>query len=100
IEHCVIEAASARPRQGVSSVFSYGRSYGITIGVLSALGVPFTEVSAVAWKRKLAVPADKGASPARPGQLLPAAAKHWPLVKHHGRGEAALVGLLASRGAP
>jgi crossover junction endodeoxyribonuclease RuvC len=99
IEHCMIEAASARPGQGVSSMFGYGRSYGVVLGVLSALGISFTEVSAVSWKRTLAVPSDKDAARARAGQLLPAAAKHWPLQRHHGRAEAALLGLLALRSA-
>jgi hypothetical protein len=100
IEHAVIEAASARPRQGVSSMFGYGRGYGIAIGVLSALGVPFTEVSAVAWKRQLAVPSDKDGARFRAGQLLPSAVKHWPLIKHHGRAEACMLALVAARGAP
>jgi hypothetical protein len=100
IEHCVIEAASARPGQGVSSMFGYGRSYGICIGTLSALGIAYTEISPVSWKNRLAVPGDKDGARFRAGQLLPAAVKHWPLVKHHGRAEAALLALIAARGAP
>jgi crossover junction endodeoxyribonuclease RuvC len=99
VDHCVIEAASARPGQGVSSMFNFGRSYGIAIGVLSALGVPFTEVAAVSWKRTLGVPSDKDGARFRASQLLPAAAKHWPNRGHHGRAEASLLGLIALRGA-
>jgi crossover junction endodeoxyribonuclease RuvC len=78
-------------------MFGYGRSYGIAIGVLSALGISFTEISAVSWKRKLAVPSDKDGARFRASQLLPTAAKHWPLVKHHGRAEAALLAFLGGR---
>jgi hypothetical protein len=40
----------------------------------------------------LGVPAAKDGSRARASQLMPAATHHWPLVKHDGRAEAALIG--------
>ena len=91
IGHAFVEAAGARPGQGVSSVFSLGRSYGMTIAVLAVLGVPMTFVSPQVWKRTLSVPAAKDGARARASQLMPAAAHHWPLVKHDGRAEAALI---------
>jgi len=97
IDHAGIELATARPGQGSVSMLGYGRSYGIVVGVLSALGIPYSEITAPGWKRKLSVPSDKGAARLRAGQLLPAAARHWPFVKHHGRAEAALLALFDER---
>jgi crossover junction endodeoxyribonuclease RuvC len=91
IGHAFVEFVGAMPGQGVSSVFAFGKAYGIAIGVLATLGVPMTFVSPVSWKRSLGVPAAKDGARARASQLLPAAAHHWPLVKHDGRAEAALI---------
>jgi crossover junction endodeoxyribonuclease RuvC len=91
IGHCFIEQVGAMPGQGVSSVFSFGKSYGVTIGIMAALGIPMTFVAPAAWKRALQVPAAKDGARARASQLMPAAAHHWPLVKHDGRAEAALI---------
>jgi crossover junction endodeoxyribonuclease RuvC len=89
--HAFVELVGAMPGQGVSSVFSFGKSYGITLGVLATLGVPMSFVAPAAWKRALQVPAAKDGARARATQLMPAAAHHWPLVKHDGRAEAALI---------
>jgi crossover junction endodeoxyribonuclease RuvC len=86
-----VELVGAMPGQGVSSMFAFGRAYGITIGVLAAREVPMTFDPPAPWKRALCVPAAKDGSRARASQLLPAAAHHWPLVKHDGRAEAALI---------
>jgi crossover junction endodeoxyribonuclease RuvC len=97
IDHAFVEAVGARPGQGVTSMFSLGRSLGIIIGVLAALDIPLTMASPAAWKRSLGVPKAKDGARARASQLLPAAAAQWPLKKHHGRAEAALLALHGSR---
>ena len=91
IGHCFIEAVSSMPGQGVSSVFSFGKSFGIVLGILAAQQIAFTLVSPVTWKKALGVPAAKDGARARASQLLPAASHHWPLIKHDGRAEAALI---------
>jgi crossover junction endodeoxyribonuclease RuvC len=91
-DHCFMEQVGAMPGQGVSSVFSFGKSFGVVIGALAALGVPYTLVAPVTWKRALQVPAAKDGARARASQLLPAAAHHWMRVKDDGRAEAALIG--------
>jgi hypothetical protein len=58
-EHVFLERAGAMPGQGTSSMFAFGRAYGIVIGVLAATGMPTTFVAASVWKRALAVPAAK-----------------------------------------
>ena len=47
----VIEAVSAMPGQGVSSMFRFGESLGIVLGVLGALQIPVRWISPAKWKR-------------------------------------------------
>jgi len=91
IGHAFVEQVGAMPGQGVSSVFSFGKTYGITIGVLATLGIPYSFAVPQVWKKALGVPAAKDGARARATQLLPSAAHYWPLVKHDGRAEAALI---------
>ena len=91
--HALIENVGAMPGQGVSSVFAFGKGYGVIIGVLCALQIPVTFVSPQRWKKALAVPAAKDGARARASQLLPSAASNWSRVKDDGRAEAALIAL-------
>ncbi|MEM6833957.1 MAG: hypothetical protein AAF562_10080 [Pseudomonadota bacterium] len=91
ITACALEQVSAMPGQGATSMFSFGRSYGVLEGVLACCGVPYTEVRPHAWKKALQVPAGKDAARARASQLLPDYSHNWPLKKHDGRAEAALL---------
>jgi crossover junction endodeoxyribonuclease RuvC len=91
ISHAFVEQVGAMPGQGVSSVFSFGKSYGVVIGTLATLGIPMTFVSPVTWKKGLAVPAAKDGARARASQLMPSAAHNWQRVMDHGRAEAALI---------
>jgi hypothetical protein len=50
------------PGQGVSSVFSFGKSFGVTIGVLATLG-PMTFVAPAAWKRGTTGAGSEGCRP-------------------------------------
>ncbi|MFH1499883.1 MAG: hypothetical protein ABII82_18890 [Verrucomicrobiota bacterium] len=90
-QHVYLEKAGAMPGQGVSSMFAYGKGYGVILGLLTALGIPYTEVPPATWKRALRVPAGKDGARARASQLMPTAAHQWPLKKHDGRAEAALL---------
>src|SRR6516225_5713340 len=54
-DHAFIEFASARPSQGVSSMFRYGCSYGALKMALAACGVPYTVIA----------PAKYGSRPSR-----------------------------------
>jgi len=91
IQHAFVERVGAMPHQGVTSCFSFGQSYGVVLGVLAALRVPFTTVRPHRWKAALLVPAAKDGARARASQLMPAFSRLWPLVKHDGRAEAALI---------
>ena len=48
--HVFVEKAQPMPKQGVVSMFNYGKTYGIVLGVLSALEIPYTLVTPQAWK--------------------------------------------------
>lgn len=91
VGHAFIEQVGAMPGQGVSSVFAFGKSYGILIGVLAARGVPMTFVNPRVWKKALGVPASKDGARARASQLMPESAHLWTRVKDDGRAEAALI---------
>lgn len=88
-----LEQVHAMPQQGVSSTFAFGMAYGIVLGVAGALAVPISMVTPAQWKSALRVPRAKGEARARASQLIPGGVKFWPLVKHDGRAEAALIGL-------
>lgn len=90
--HATVEEVHSMPKQGVASSFGFGTSKGIVLGVLGALRIPYTRVSASVWKRATpGVTADKATS-------LRAAIEKWPhlhedlrLKKHDGRAEALLI---------
>lgn len=91
IGHAFVEQVGAMPGQGVSSVFAFGKSYGILIGILAANGVPVTFVAPKVWKKQLGVPSSKDGARARASELMPETAGEWRLAKHDGRAEAALI---------
>jgi crossover junction endodeoxyribonuclease RuvC len=90
-DHCYVEQVGAMPGQGTSSMFAFGKAYGIVIGVLAALDIPTTFVNSRVWKKSLSVPAAKDGARARASQLMPSAAHQWTRVKDNGRAEAALI---------
>jgi crossover junction endodeoxyribonuclease RuvC len=97
LDHVFVEDVHAMPGQGVSGVFAFGQAKGVVIGILAALGTPWTTIAPAAWKKALRVPAAKDGARARASQLLPGGADQWPLSKHHGRAEAALVALFGAQ---
>jgi crossover junction endodeoxyribonuclease RuvC len=97
ITHAFVEQVGAMPGQGVSSVFAFGKTFGILLGIIAARSIPLTLVPPVRWKRAMHVPKDKDSARARASQLLPSAANQWPLRKHDGRAEAALIALYGAR---
>lgn len=91
-----VEDVHAMPKQGVASAFSFGFVAGAIQQALTAREVPFTLVEPASWKRFLKVPANKDAARRRASQLLPFGADLWPLAKHDGRAEAALLAYYGS----
>jgi hypothetical protein len=73
------------------------RRYGVTLGILAALHLPYTIVAAAQWKKFLRVSANKEAARARATELLPGAAHQWRRKRDYNRAEAALVALYGAR---
>lgn len=48
-----LERVSAMPKQGVSSTFKFGASYGFLRGMLVALQIPFEEVTPQKWQQAM-----------------------------------------------
>lgn len=53
IDKAYLEKVGAMPRQGVSSTFKFGTSYGFCLGLLTSLLVPFEEVTPAKWQQAM-----------------------------------------------
>lgn len=95
--HAFIETVSIRPGESGTSALTIGTGFGKILGVLAAVGVPSTPVTPKQWKGELRVSGDKDNSRSRASQLLPLSSDQWPLVKHDGRAEAALIAMFGAR---
>jgi Holliday junction resolvasome RuvABC endonuclease subunit len=71
--HAVLEKVHSTPQMGVKSAFTFGRGYGSLVMVLTAWGIPFTEVTPAKWQRHLGclTKGDKNVTKARAQQLYP-----------------------------
>lgn len=49
----VIERVSAMPKQGVSSTFKFGQSFGFLLGILTAAKIPHELVTPVTWQNAM-----------------------------------------------
>ena len=93
----ILEQVSAMPGQGVTSMFSFGTSYGVVLGVVAALRLPLELVIPRVWKRDMGLGKDKEASRRKALQLFPDAAEMLKRKKDEGRAEALLLGLWYAR---
>ena len=91
IEKAFMERVSAMPGQGVSSMFSFGRSAGILEGVLAAYEIPTTMVTPQAWMKAMGVRSGKDGSRERAMQLFPQYSTAFARKKDDGRSDAALI---------
>jgi len=87
----VIEDVHAMPKQGVSSVFSFGRALGVAEAVCACNELAIHYVPPARWKKNLGLSSDKGVSRRRAIELWPASADLFKRVKDDGRAEAALI---------
>ena len=88
-----IELSWPRPDDGAIAAFTFGMNYGIALMWAVANFIRTEKVSPQKWKRDMGIPAGAGkdASRGRASQLMPRHAHFWPLKKHDGRAEAALI---------
>ena len=94
VRFVLVEQVAAMPGQGVTSSFNFGFTAGAIQGVVAALGFPLRTVHPQVWKRKFGLLGQpKDASRAEASRRFPQHADQWPLKKHDGRAEAALLAL-------
>jgi crossover junction endodeoxyribonuclease RuvC len=87
-----LEQVNSHPGEGVSSVFSFGKGYGIWIGIIAALQIPMTLVTPQAWRKKLMQgKPDKNASRLRAMELYPEISDQLKRKSDDGRAEALLI---------
>ena len=91
VEKAFMERVSAMPGQGVSSMFSFGRSSGVVEGVLAAYEIPTTLVTPQAWMKAMGVRAGKDGSRERAMQLFPQYSMTFSRKKDDGLSDAALI---------
>lgn len=93
-----IEEVTAMPKQGVSSVFTFGQAHGLVLGVFAAHGIRIVRVRPQTWQTKTK---SRGDPRPRAVELYPDRVKDLQLVKHAGRADALLIahyGQLMERG--
>ena len=90
--HVAIEQVHAMPGQGVTSMFEFGRGFGIWQGVIAAQLIPVSYYAPQAWQRtQLAgMPKGKGSSRLRAKEIWPRD-DLFDRVKDDGRADAALI---------
>lgn len=86
-----LEQVGSRPGEGHVGAFNFGRTYGLLRGMAAAHFFVVRDVTPARWKGVMSVHGDKDQSRARASQLMPTHAHNWPLKKHDGRAEAALI---------
>ncbi len=90
--HVFMEKVSAMPKQGVTSMFNFGKGYGIWLGIISAYLLSYTLVRPQVWKKILMQGIlDKDASRMRATQLFPAYSRLFLRKKDVGRADALLI---------
>jgi crossover junction endodeoxyribonuclease RuvC len=70
---CCLEQVHAMPRQGVSSTFKFGVSYGFIKGVLESHEISYQEIPPQRWKKEFGLNSDKAASIEVCRRLFPSA---------------------------
>lgn len=70
---CLIEKVHAMPKQGVTSMFNFGRNFGFLVGCLTALQIPFDFVTPNKWQTALQcrTKGDKNITKAKAQRVFP-----------------------------
>lgn len=89
----VCEAVHSMPAQGVSSSFQFGMGYGLWLGILAGLNIPYTTVTPQAWKKHFdLIGTDKSASAEVAKNLFPEHEWYTPRGRAlDGKADAALI---------
>jgi crossover junction endodeoxyribonuclease RuvC len=93
VDTAAVEEASAMPRQGVASTFTFGMAYGTVCGILAGLGIPVVRVPPAVWKKDMKLGKNKDESRLLAMRVWPSRADGFSRRKDHGSAEAALIAL-------
>lgn len=68
-----IEQVHAMPKQGVTSSFKFGQSYGFLIGLLTGMHIPYEQVTPQKWQKSMSclTKGDKNVSKSAAQRLFP-----------------------------
>jgi crossover junction endodeoxyribonuclease RuvC len=88
VDVAYIEEVTAMPKQGVSSVFTFGQAHGMILGAFAAMGVRIVRVRPQTWQ---AATKSRGDPRVRALELYPAQTPHLKRVKDAGRADAILI---------
>lgn len=91
-----IEKVAAMPNQGVTSMFNFGKGFGVILGAAAGLGLQTTQVTAQQWMKALRCQKGKDANRERACELFPQYADMFTRKKDDGRADAALLAYYAS----
>lgn len=94
LSHAFVEIVTARPNQGVSSMFAFGQASGIAEAIAWVMTPDVTGVRPATWKKHFdLIGKDKNASRELAIEKWPEHADRFKRIKDDGRAEAALIGL-------
>ena len=96
IRFAVVEAVSARPGQGVTSMFRFGHSLGLVEGILGTCAITTVKVPPSSWKLLMHCNQDKKKSQRLAAELFPTKAEEFLKPKADGLAEAALLAVYGS----
>ena len=88
----VIEKVSAMPKQGVTSMFNFGQSFGILKGICSAMQLPMYFVRPAKWKKYFnLINSEKDASRTRAIEIFPYFSSQLSKKKDSNKADAILI---------
>ena len=91
VRACYMERVGAMPKQGLSSTFNFGVTYGALQATIASCGIALTLVAPAVWKHATACPKDKDGARARASAVFPEASGQWAKKSEDGKAEAALI---------
>lgn len=95
-DRAIIELVGAMPGQGVTSMFAFGKSYGLCIGICAGLQIPVEHVTPAKWKKSVGAREGKDGNRMRAAERFPAYAHLFRRVRDDGRADAALIAFWAA----
>lgn len=91
----VVESVHAMPKQGVTSSFNFGRSFGVILGVLAGSEIPVKYVTPQAWKKRFSlIGTEKDAAREKIIHMMPQHKDLFLRKKDVDRADAVFIGLM------